>query len=49
MLNVIKNLLEKLIDDIDSGNSNITEQEQEQIVSMLSEIADNRMSKYQAC
>ena len=49
MLNVIKKLLEKLIDDIDSGNSNITEQEQEQIVSMLSEIADNRMSKYQAC
>jgi predicted DNA-binding transcriptional regulator AlpA len=49
MLNVIRSLLEKLIKDIDSGNSNITEEEQQKIVGMLSEITDNRMSKYQAC
>lgn len=49
MLKVIRSLLEKLIKDIDSGNSNITEEEEHKIISMLSEITDNRMSKYQAC
>jgi hypothetical protein len=49
MLNVIKRLLEKLLKDIDSGNSNITEEEGKQIIEMLSGITDNRMSKYQAC
>jgi hypothetical protein len=49
MLNVIKRLLERLLKDIDSGNSNITEEEGKQIIEMLSGITDNRMSKYQAC
>lgn len=49
MLNIIKKLLEKLLDDIDAGNSNITEEEGKQIIEMLSGITDNRMSKYQAC
>ena len=38
-----------MISEIDAGNSNITEEEGKQIITMLSEIADNRMSKYQAC
>lgn len=38
-----------MLDDIDAGNSNITEEEGREIISMLSEIMDNRMSKYQAC
>ena len=42
-------MLKKLLDDIDAGNSNITEEEGQEIISMLSEITDNRMSKYQAC
>ena len=42
-------MLEKLLDDIDAGNSNITEEEGKQIITMLSEITDNKMSKYQAC
>lgn len=49
MLNIIRNLLKKILDDIDAGNSNITEEEEHKIIDMLSEIADNRMSKYQAC
>lgn len=49
MLNAIRILLKKILDDIDAGNSNITEEEECKIISMLSEIADNRMSKYQAC
>lgn len=49
MLNAIRILLKKILDDIDTGNSNITEEEEHKIISMLSEIADDRMSKYQAC
>lgn len=49
MLDTIKTLLQKLVDDIDAGNSNITEEEERKIITMLSEITDNRMSKYQAC
>jgi hypothetical protein len=49
MLNIIRKLLEKIINDIDAGNSNITEEEGKQIIDILSEISDDRMSKYQAC
>lgn len=49
MLNIIRRLLGKIVDDIDAGNSNITEEEGKQIITMLSEITDNKMSKYQAC
>ena len=49
MLSAIRAILKKLLDDIDAGNSNITEDEGMEIISMLSEITDNRMSKYQAC
>lgn len=49
MLSVIRNILEKMLNDIDSGNSNITEEEGHQIINMLSNINENRISKYQAC
>ena len=49
MLSAIRAILKRLLDDIDAGNSNITEEEGREIISMLSEITDNRMSKYQAC
>lgn len=48
MLNVIRNLLEKILDDIDAGNSNITEDEEKQIIDMLTNITEPRLSKYQA-
>ena len=47
MLGIIRRLLEKLLGDIDAGNSNITEEEGQQIIELLSSIADDRMSKYQ--
>lgn len=50
MLKVIRSLLVKLIDDIDTGNSEITEQEEKKIIAMLQQYSrkDEGISKYQA-
>lgn len=50
MMNIIKRYLYKIIDDIDSGNSNITEEEALQLCTTLKELThkDERMSKYKA-
>ena len=51
MLKVIRNLLLKIVDDIDAGNSNITEEEALEIVDSLKRFTDKekRLSKYAAC
>lgn len=51
MLKVIKELLLKIINDIDSGNSNITEKEAAEIIEVIKNLTDKtqRLSKYQAC
>ena len=51
MLKIIKTLLEKIIGDIDAGNSNITEKEATEIVGVIKSYSDktNKLSKYQAC
>lgn len=51
MLKVIKELLLKIIDNIDSGNSNISEEESLEIIESLKNFTDRtrRMSKYSAC
>lgn len=51
MLRVIRNLLQKIISDIDSGNSNISETESIEIIKILSEYTrkDKGISKYAAC
>lgn len=51
MLEVIRNLLIKIIDDIDAGNSNISENDAIEIVKALSEYTrkDKGISKYLAC
>lgn len=48
---IIRNLLQKFIDDLDAGNTNISEDYEIKIISLLSNIAnpDQRMSKIQAC
>lgn len=48
---IIRTLLQKFIDDIDSDNCNITMEQQSKIISVSSNIAnpDQRMSKIQAC
>ena len=48
MLNIIRNLLKKILNDIDTGNSNINEEEEHKIVDLLKEYTANRLSKYQA-
>ena len=51
MLKVIKELLLKIIDSIDAGNSNITENEAVELAKVLQSYTDKtiKMSKYQAC
>lgn len=51
MLEVIKSLLQKIISDIDAGNSNITEDEAIEMVKVIKSYTDKtqRLSKYQAC
>lgn len=51
MLEVIKKLLAKVINDIDVGNSNITENEAIELTKIIQTYTDKsvKMSKYQAC
>lgn len=51
MIRVIKELLLKIINDIDTGNSNITEEECNEIIDHLISITNKneKLSKYQAC
>lgn len=49
MNKIIKNLLEKIIGDIDSGNSNITEEDSIKIIEALQGFTNHkRYSKYSA-
>lgn len=51
MLGAIRNLLAKIVSDIDAGNSNITENEAMELAKVLQSYTDKtiKMSKYQAC
>lgn len=51
MLEVIKGILKKIIDDIDAGNSALTENDAMEVVKVLQSYTDKtiKMSKYQAC
>lgn len=51
MLKIIRELLLKVVDNIDSGNSNMSEEEGFQIIQNLKEFTDRteRLSKYQDC
>lgn len=51
MLKAIRDLLQKVIEDIDSGNSNIDEAEEIEIIDCLKRLTDRqrRLSKYEAC
>lgn len=48
MIKIIKKLLEQIIDNIDAGNSNLSEQEQIDIIKQLKQYTekDVPMSKY---
>lgn len=51
MLKVLRNLLLKIVDNIDAGNSNITEKDSIEIIYALKRFTDKkqRLSKYSAC
>lgn len=51
MLGIIKALLQKILNDIDAGNSNITEDEAMEIVKVIKSYTGKtqKLSKYQAC
>ena len=51
MIELIKKYLLKIIDDIDAGNSNLTEKEAVELVNTLKSLTDRqkRLSKYEAC
>lgn len=51
MLKVIRNLLLKIVDNIDAGNSNLSEEEALQAIGYLKELTnkEKRLSKYEAC
>lgn len=50
MKEIIRKLLQNLIDDFDAGNTNIDEEEAIKIAGILSEFRkDNGISKYAAC
>ena len=48
MIQLIKTLLLQFIDDIDSGNSNICQEEQEEIIKMLQKINSKELSKVES-
>ena len=50
MISVVRSLLQKIIDDIDAGNTIISEEEEVKIIESLRELRkkDKPMSKYQA-
>lgn len=51
MLRLIRNYLKKIIDDIDTGNSNLSEEEELEVLNTLIKLTDKtkRLSKYEAC
>lgn len=51
MLKIIRDLLLKIVNNIDSGNSNLTESEALELTKVLQSYTDKtvKMSKYQAC
>lgn len=51
MIDIIKSLLQNCIDRIDSGNSNLSANEEIEIIQLLKKYTDKdrKFSKYQAC
>ena len=48
MLKIIRSLIQQILNDIDSGNSNISEEEQKEILDLLQRINSETLSKIEA-
>ena len=51
MINLIRSLLQKCIDRIDAGNSNLSADEEMKVIELLKKYTnkDRKLSKYQSC
>ena len=49
MLDIIKEILKQLINDIDSGNSNISQKDQLKLLDIFKEINNKELSAFEAC
>lgn len=48
MLKILRNLIRQILNDIDSGNSNINEEEQEELLNLLQKFNQKELSKIEA-
>ena len=48
MLQLIKTALQQFIDDIDSGNSNVNEQQQQELLDLINKINSKELSKIES-
>jgi hypothetical protein len=50
-LNILKNVLLQIIEDIDTGNSNASDEEMNEIFDIINKtvVPQTKLSKYQAC
>lgn len=48
MVKILRNVLEQLLKDIDSGNTNINESDQEKIIDFIQKINSKEMSKIES-
>ncbi len=48
MIQILKNLLKQWIDDIDSGNTNIDESQQKEIIELLQRYNSKELSKLES-
>lgn len=48
MLKILRNLLQQIINDIDSGNSNINEDQELEIISFIQKFTSKELSKIEA-
>lgn len=48
MIQILKNLLQQIINDIDSGNSNISEDDQQNIIDFIQKINSEELSKIES-
>lgn len=51
MLKLIRNHLLKIVEDLDTGNSNLSDEEELELLNLVVKLTDKtkRLSKYQAC
>lgn len=48
MIKILRNLLEQILDDIDSGNSNVSESEQQELITIIQKITSKELSKIES-